>query len=87
MAGQSARPLVSVAAAAERYGVHPYTIRRAIWDKRIPVMRVGRQIRLDLDALDALFRVEAAPDADAQRSLSVTRPQRRPARAKPPGAP
>ena len=47
----------SIPAAAERYEVHPATVRRWISDGRITGYRFGpRMIRVDLDELDALFR-------------------------------
>lgn len=70
------RPLASVATAAEHYGVSEWTLRRAIWEKRLPYLQVGRQIRLNLDELDALFEHPVAPGTTTAGSLTVT-PQRR----------
>ncbi|MCT2076501.1 helix-turn-helix domain-containing protein [Dietzia cinnamea] len=51
----------SIPAAAERYEVHPVTVRRWISEGRITGYRFGpRMIRVDLDELDALFRPMAA---------------------------
>jgi hypothetical protein len=51
-------------------------MRRGVRDKRLPALRVGRQLRFDLDVLDALFDrpAERSPDG----SLTTTRPQRAP---------
>jgi len=60
--------------AADRYNVSTESIRRGVRDKRLPALRVGRQLRFDLDVLDALFARPAEHDPDG--SLTVTRPQR-----------
>jgi excisionase family DNA binding protein len=62
--------------AAERYGISPESIRRGVRDKRLPALRVGRQMRFDLDVLDALFAQPA--EYDIRGSLTTTRPQRKP---------
>ncbi|WP_426311713.1 helix-turn-helix domain-containing protein [Cellulosimicrobium sp. E-16] len=49
----SPRILASIEDVAERYDVHPKTIRRRIADGTVPAYRVGRQIRIDLAEADA----------------------------------
>lgn len=46
----------SISGAAERLDVHPDTIRRLIYAGKLPHVRIGRAIRIPLDALtlDAL---------------------------------
>ena len=46
------RSLVSLAVAAERYGVSTKTLRRRISDGTVHGYRVGRLIRVDLDDLN-----------------------------------
>ncbi|MGQ4600871.1 excisionase family DNA-binding protein [Nocardia sp. R6R-6] len=48
------RRLVSMKAAAEHLGCHYTTIQRRTADGSIPTVRVGRLIRVDLDALEAM---------------------------------
>jgi excisionase family DNA binding protein len=50
---------MSPADAADRYGVSRETILNMVYARRIPFLRVGRQIRLDPNRLDALFAAEA----------------------------
>jgi excisionase family DNA binding protein len=66
---------VSIAEACARYSVSDSTLRRAIWDRRIPSYRVGRQYRLDVEVLDQLFARAVVDEPDG--SMSVTRPPRR----------
>lgn len=76
MTSHRTRNLGTVAEAATRYRVSEHTIRRGVWDGRIPSTRVGRQIRLDFDALDELFdRPATVPMVDGD-GLSETRVQR-----------
>lgn len=60
----SPRRLVSVEAIAETLGVHQRTIRRRIADGTIPAFRVGRLVKIDLDAAAAALLV---PMNDAAR--------------------
>ena len=46
--------LVSAAEAAKRTGLSPSTMRRLIRDGRVPVVRLGHSVRVDLAALAAL---------------------------------
>ena len=51
------RRLASLSSAAERYDVHPRTLRRRIADGTLKAYRVGRLVKVDLaEADDALLR-------------------------------
>lgn len=52
------RRLVSLAAAAERYGISVKTLRRRISDGTIRGYRVGRLIRVDPDELTQRLLIE-----------------------------
>lgn len=45
--------LYSVRQVADRFGVHPETVRRLIHEGRLEALRVGRVLRVDGDAVDA----------------------------------
>ena len=55
---RSARSLVSLAVAAERFGISIKTLRRRISDGTVHGYRVGRLIRVDLDELSEQLVVE-----------------------------
>lgn len=55
---RTARSLVSLAVAAERFGISIKTLRRRISDGTVRGYRVGRLIRVDLDELSELLVVE-----------------------------
>lgn len=55
---RSSRSLVSLAVAAERYGISIKTLRRRISDGTVHGYRVGRLIRVDLDELSECLVVE-----------------------------
>lgn len=55
---RSARSLVSLAVAAERFGISIKTLRRRISDGTVHGYRVGRLIRVDLDELSEHLIVE-----------------------------
>lgn len=57
-ADTTARNLVSLAAAASRFGVSTKTLRRRISDGTIHGYKVGRLVRVDLDELDQRLIVE-----------------------------
>jgi excisionase family DNA binding protein len=63
---------------ADRYAVSAESVRRGVRDKRLPALRVGRQLRFDLDVLDALFAQPA--EHEVHGSLTTTRPKRKPRR-------
>lgn len=51
-----ARQLITIAQAADALGVEDSTIRRWIRDGRLPAFRLaGRQVRIDVKAVDALL--------------------------------
>jgi excisionase family DNA binding protein len=47
---------VTVEEAAEMLRVHPYTVRRLVWRRRLPAVRVGRSLRVPLSAIRDLER-------------------------------
>ncbi|GAA5196740.1 helix-turn-helix domain-containing protein [Microbacterium jejuense] len=55
---RTARSLVSLAVAAERFGISIKTLRRRISDGTVHGYRVGRLIRVDLDELSEHLAVE-----------------------------
>lgn len=73
---QKAARLVNVAGVLDHYGISESTLRRGVADGTIPHLRLGRQLRFDLDVLDAHFEVPATRTLTG--ALSVTRTQRRP---------
>lgn len=62
IAGREMR-VISVKAAAAYFDVHPNTIYRHIRSGEIPAMRIGRQYRVDVDALREYLRGGATGDA------------------------
>jgi excisionase family DNA binding protein len=50
------KKLVSLADAAECAGVHPRTLRRQIAAGHLRAVRVGRNIKIDLNDLEAIFK-------------------------------
>jgi excisionase family DNA binding protein len=61
--------LVTVEQAAARLGTTTRFIRRLCTERRIPVLKLGKHIRIDSDDLDAYIvasRQEAAPAATAR---------------------
>lgn len=55
---RTARSLVSLAVAADRFGISIKTLRRRFSDGTVHGYRVGRLIRVDLDELSELLVVE-----------------------------
>ena len=49
------KTLYSVKEVAGQLGVHPETIRRLIHDGRLDAVRIGRVLRVDGDAVDAVL--------------------------------
>jgi excisionase family DNA binding protein len=56
-----ARVLVSARTAGDSFDVHQETIRRLARDGRIPMYRVGRYMRFDLDEIRAALRADSSP--------------------------
>lgn len=52
----TAQKYLSTAQAAERWGVHPETIKRLIRDGSLPAYRLKRILRIDVNDLDSCFR-------------------------------
>lgn len=62
--------LLTVEQAAARLGTTDRFIRRLRTERRIPIVKLGKHIRIDSDDLDAYIhacRQEAAPNAAAPR--------------------
>lgn len=77
MPSQSRR-LVSMKDAAAHLGCHYTTIQRRVADGSIPTVRVGRLIRVDLDALEALEPAEQyGPAPTAERPAANDMPDPR----------
>ena len=51
-----ARHLLKPEEAAAYLNVSAHTIRQWIWQKRLPVVRIGRTVRLRLEDLEALIK-------------------------------
>jgi excisionase family DNA binding protein len=49
-------PLLTVAQVAKRLQLSPRTVWRMVNDKRLPVLRFGRSVRVHPDALTALIK-------------------------------
>ncbi|WP_280269183.1 helix-turn-helix domain-containing protein [Nocardia wallacei] len=70
--------LVSTQVAAERIGVTTKSIRNWVADGRLPAVRLGRVIRIDLDDLDAFARPRVEPEIPAPQPqrINVSLPAR-----------
>jgi excisionase family DNA binding protein len=53
--------LLTVDQAAERLALQPSTMRKLIYARRIPFVKLGRAVRLREEDLDALIRVGLQP--------------------------
>lgn len=53
--------LLTVDQAARRLNVSERWMRRAIFERRLPVVKVGRYVRIDEDALEALIEEGRRP--------------------------
>jgi excisionase family DNA binding protein len=71
------RDHLTVAEYADRYSVSPTTVRAAIRDGRLPAIRIGRAVRVPVDAAIGMPRAVAAaeesPRAFADRVLNRSR--------------
>ena len=47
---------ITVDEAAKMLSLHPYTIRRLVWRRRLPCVRIGRSVRVPLSAIRELER-------------------------------
>lgn len=61
------RRLVSMKDAAAHLDCHYTTIQRRVADGSLPTVRVGRLIRVDLDALEAMEEAHSGPAPVAER--------------------
>ncbi|MBF6460295.1 helix-turn-helix domain-containing protein [Nocardia puris] len=66
--------LVSTGVAAERANVRPQTIRNWVEKGLLPAARIGRNIRIDLNDLDALAQPRMKPEPP--RPVDVSLPAR-----------
>lgn len=60
----SAGRLLDSVAAADYLGVSERWVRRAVAERRVPVVKVGRLVRISTGALDALIEAGTRPAAD-----------------------
>jgi len=51
----SSRQLLTVAQAANRLGLKPATIRRRILERKIPYVKLGRAVRIPVEAIDEMI--------------------------------
>lgn len=54
-------PLLDWDRSAERLGVSPRMVKRIVADRLVPVVRVGRHIRIRQSALDAYIEANTTP--------------------------
>ncbi|MGV9635756.1 helix-turn-helix domain-containing protein [Nocardia rhamnosiphila] len=69
--------LVSTKVAAERIGVTSASIRNWVAEGRLPAVRLGRHIKVDLADVDALAQPRIAPEFPAPRVRPEAQPQPR----------
>jgi excisionase family DNA binding protein len=48
--------LVTVTEAAQRLSLKPATIRKMIFQRRVPVVKIGRSVRIKEEDLEAIIR-------------------------------
>jgi len=53
--------LLTVVEAAERLALQPATIRKLIFQRRLPVVKLGRSVRLRDEDIEALIRLGLRP--------------------------
>lgn len=56
-----ATKLLTVLDAAERLALRPATVRKLIYQRRLPVVKLGRSVRLREEDLEALMRLGLRP--------------------------
>lgn len=64
-----ARQMITIAEAAQTYGVHPNTIRRHVAAGRLPAVRVGPRL-LRVDAADVEALAQPVPTVGRRRLVS-----------------
>ena len=57
----SSKQLVTVAQAATRLGLKPATIRRRILERKIPYVKLGRAVRIPVEAIDDMIASSYRP--------------------------
>ena len=63
---QTSAQLLTVAQTAARLGLKEATIRRRILERRIPYVKLGRAVRIPIEAIDALIVASYRPAIDDQ---------------------
>jgi len=57
----TSKQLLTVTEVAMRLGLKPATIRRRILERRIPYVKLGRAVRIPIEAVEALIAVSYRP--------------------------
>jgi excisionase family DNA binding protein len=57
----TSKQLLTVTEVAMRLGLKPATIRRRILERRIPYVKLGRAVRIPVEAVEALIAVSYRP--------------------------
>ena len=61
----TSKQLLTVAQVANRLGLKESTIRRRILDRRLPYVKLGRAVRIPVEAIEALIASSYHPAIDA----------------------
>lgn len=59
--GHTSKQLLTVAQAAERLGLKVATIRRRILERKIPYVKLGRAVRIPVEAIEHLMSTGYRP--------------------------
>ena len=57
----TSKQLLTVPQVAERLGLKPATIRRRILERRLPYVKLGRAVRIPVEAIDELIASSYRP--------------------------
>jgi excisionase family DNA binding protein len=57
----TSKQLLTVAQVADRLGLKQATIRRRILERRLPYVKLGRAVRIPVEAIDALIAASYRP--------------------------
>ncbi|HXX76252.1 MAG TPA: helix-turn-helix domain-containing protein [Nitrospiraceae bacterium] len=60
----TSKQLLSVTEVATRLGLKPATIRRLILERRIPYVKLGRAVRIPVEAVEAMIAASYRPAID-----------------------
>lgn len=60
----TSKQLLTVTEVATRLGLKPATIRRRILERRMPYVKLGRAVRIPIEAVDALITASYRPAID-----------------------